>query len=53
MFPEMEEALEELANRFEMSGHVIWTNAQVADALRRFINDPDAPLTNRDNPVEK
>jgi hypothetical protein len=52
MHAELEEALEELANRFEMSGNTTWTNTQIADALRRFINDPDAPLTNRENPLE-
>jgi hypothetical protein len=46
---EVELALEELANRFEMAGDVTWTSSQVADALRRFLTDRDAPLTNRED----
>lgn len=46
---EVEEALEDLANRFEMSGEAMWTNSQVADALRRYAADPDLPLSNRDD----
>lgn len=45
---ELEQALEELANRFEMAGAVVWTGSQVADALRRYATDRNAPLTNRD-----
>jgi len=41
---DVELAIEELANRFEMAGEVTWTSAQVADALRRFLTDRDAPL---------
>jgi hypothetical protein len=52
MHAELEEVLETLANRFEMAGETTWTNAQIADVLRRFINDPDAPLTNRNDPSE-
>ena len=44
---DVERALEELANRFEMAGDVMWTSVQVADALRRFAVDPDDPLTNK------
>ena len=47
----LEAALEDLANRFEMAGNTTWTSAQVADALRRFAVDPDALLTNREDPV--
>ena len=46
---ELEEALVELANRFEMSGEAIWTGYQVADALRRYKADRNAVLTNRDD----
>jgi len=45
---EVELAIEELANRFEMAGEVTWTSSQVADALRRFLTDRDAPLSNRE-----
>jgi hypothetical protein len=46
---EVEEALDELANRFEMSGEAIWTGYQVADALRRYKADRNAVLSNRDD----
>jgi hypothetical protein len=44
---DVEFALEEIASRFEMGGEAIWTSAQVADALRRYIEDPQALLSNR------
>ena len=48
MSDEVEIALEELANRFAMSGDtVVWTSAEVADAIRRFAAYPEDPLTNR------
>jgi hypothetical protein len=47
MTEELEFALEEIANRFEMGGEAVWTSAQVADALRRYIEDPQALLSNR------
>jgi len=46
---DVKQALEELANRFEMAGNAVWTGAQVADALRRFAEDRDVPLSNRDD----
>jgi hypothetical protein len=46
---EVEEALDELANRFEMGGEAIWTGYQVADALRRYKADRNAVLSNRDD----
>jgi hypothetical protein len=46
---ELEEALDELANRFEMGGEAIWTGYQVADALRRYKADRNAVLSNRDD----
>ena len=46
---EVEEALDELANRFEMAGEAIWTGYQVADALRRYKADRNAVLSNRDD----
>ena len=49
MTEELEFALEELADRFEMAGNGVWTSAQVADALRRYIEDPQALLSNREN----
>ena len=45
---EVEQALEDLANRFEMAGDTIWTSAQVADAIRRFAAYPEDVLTNRE-----
>jgi hypothetical protein len=47
MTEDVEFALEEIANRFEMGGEAVWTSAQVADALRRYILDPDLLLSNR------
>ena len=41
--------LEELANRFEMSGNGVWTGPQVADFIRRFMADRDVVLSNRDD----
>jgi hypothetical protein len=49
---EVEQALEDLANRFEMAGDTIWTSAQVADAIRRFAAYPEDPLTNREDDTE-
>jgi len=46
---DVERALEELAVRFEMAGDVMWSSAQVADAIRKFSVDPDDPLTNHDD----
>ena len=38
---EVEQALEDLAHRFEMSGDtVVWTSAEIADAIRRSANQP-------------
>jgi hypothetical protein len=49
MGDEVEIAMEELANRFAMAGDtVVWTSAEVADAIRRFAAYPEDPLTNRD-----
>ena len=48
---EVEEALDELAMRFEMGGEAIWTGYQVADALRRYKADRNAVLSNRDDDV--
>ena len=48
LMTEVERALEELANRFEMAGEAVWTSSQVADAIRRFAAYPEDPLTNRD-----
>jgi len=48
MSEDVESVLEQIANRFEMGGEAIWTSAQVADALRRYIHDPDLLLTNRE-----
>jgi hypothetical protein len=48
MGDDVEIALEELANRFEMAGDTVWTSSQVAGALRRFAAYPEDPLTNRD-----
>ena len=50
---EVEEALDELANRFEMSGEAIWTGYQVADALRRYKADRNAVLSNRDDEADE
>jgi hypothetical protein len=49
MTEEIEFVLEELANRFEMSGNGVWTGPQVADFIRRFMADRDVILTNRDD----
>jgi hypothetical protein len=49
---EVEEALDELANRFEMGGEAIWTGYQVADALRRYKADRNAVLSNRDDEAD-
>jgi phage shock protein A len=49
MSDEVTVALEDLANRFENAGEAIWTGSQVADTLRRYANDRDTPLTNRDD----
>ena len=46
---EVEEAIDELAMRFEMGGEAIWTGYQVADALRRYKADRNAVLSNRDD----
>jgi hypothetical protein len=45
-------ALEQLAERFEDAGEAIWTGQQVADALRRYADDHDVPLSNRPSPEE-
>jgi hypothetical protein len=39
--------LERLANLFEMAGETNWTSQQIADVLRHYAIDRDAPLTNR------
>jgi hypothetical protein len=39
--------LERLANLFEMAGETNWTSQQIANVLRRYAIDRDAPLTNR------
>jgi hypothetical protein len=42
-------ALEKLAQRFEDAGEAMWTGRQVADAIRRYADDRDVPLSNRDD----
>jgi hypothetical protein len=49
---EVELALEDLANRFEMAGNVTWSGVEVADVLRRYAVNRDAPLTNRDDDMQ-
>ena len=51
MSDEVTMVLEELANRFEMAGGD-WTGEMVAEAIRAFAIDRDAPLTNRDDEGE-
>ena len=48
MCDEVTVALEVLANRFVMAGDTVWTTLQIAEALRRYAVDRDAPLTNRE-----
>lgn len=47
MSDEVTLVLEELANRFEMSGNGVWTGPQVADFIRRYAADRDVILSNR------
>lgn len=49
MSDEVTMVLEDLANRFEMSGNGVWTGPQVADFIRRYAADRDVILTNRDD----
>ena len=48
MTDEVTMVLERLANLFEMAGETSWTSQQIADVLRHYAIDRDAPLTNRD-----
>ena len=47
MTDEVTMVLERLANLFEMAGETNWTSQQIADVLRHYAIDRDAPLTNR------
>ena len=49
MSDEVVMVLEQLANLFEMAGETTWTSQQIADVLRRYAQDRDIPLTNRDD----